>query len=460
MLSRSGGSWVGGTAAGAISSGRWWFYQDFSAGSGPGLTLSQNDNGSGGSFSTAKIVNSSAVVTSTDNVPIYTSATSTDANRVTVSAHTGASVTLSAAPHASFGSVRIWYLYTETTGSLPSNMQVAPQLVQQERAAWLDVNYLNQNNNLSDLANASTARTNLGFSSQTIGQVLYGDGGTTFTSEANLFYASATDRLGVGTNSPQSRVHLNDSGAAALSLQVTNSATGATSSDGLLVGLDASGNGVINQQDNLDLIISTNNAEVARFESTGELLLKVGLQLEDTDAGTNKITLQAPSTLSGDYTLTLPTDDGNTTELLSTDGAGVLSWRTSAQVVGLTTKGDLASHDGSGLTRLAVGTSYGQALVVDSAATNGIKWGPVSKAGTTAIASGAKTKAITFSNAMPDANYAVSASIANYIDAPADIQREMLTSVVKTSAGFTVEWDNQLISGNNVLEWIVVGHSS
>jgi hypothetical protein len=51
------------------------------------------------------------------------------------------------------------------------------------------------------------------------------------------------------------------------------------------------------------------------------------LILEDPGAGTNKITIQAP-TLAGDYTLTLPVDDGTSGQTLTTDGAGVLSWAT------------------------------------------------------------------------------------------------------------------------------------
>jgi len=51
------------------------------------------------------------------------------------------------------------------------------------------------------------------------------------------------------------------------------------------------------------------------------------LQLsEDPDNGTNKVTLQAPATLAGDYILTLPADDGASGEVLTTNGSGVLSW--------------------------------------------------------------------------------------------------------------------------------------
>ena len=47
---------------------------------------------------------------------------------------------------------------------------------------------------------------------------------------------------------------------------------------------------------------------------------------EDTDNGTNKVTIQPPAALAADYTLTLPVDDGTPNQYLKTDGSGVTSW--------------------------------------------------------------------------------------------------------------------------------------
>lgn len=448
MLGRSG-SWVGTSVAGAIASGRWWFYQDFSAGSAGPLTLTDNENGTGIVFSSANLVANSSVITDTGGQPVYTSATSTSANRVTVSSQVGAVVTMSGTPHSSFGSVRVWYLYTASTGSLPLNMTVAPQLVQAARAEWLDVNYLNQNMNLSDLTNAATARTNLGFSNITTGQIEYGNGGTTPASDAFLFWDSSNKFLGIGTSAPTTAMQIATASAAAIVAKFTNSVTGALVTDGFNVGIDSSGNAVLTQIENLPLIISTNNTEVARFNATGELLLKVGLQLEDTDAGTNKVTLQASSSLAVDWALTLPTTAGTSGYALTTDGAGVTTWTSPTALVGLTTKGDILTY-GTAIARLGVGT-YGQALIVDSAATNGIKWGSSCRAGTTAIASGATTKAIVFTNVMPSATYSVIAVLSNYTDSP--VQRQVCSPIVRTASGFTVEWENATDSANTVLEW-------
>lgn len=59
---------------------------------------------------------------------------------------------------------------------------------------------------------------------------------------------------------------------------------------------------------------------------TGILRSQTSLVLEETGVGTDIITIQAPASIAASYTLTLPIDDGNSGEVLSTDGAGVLSW--------------------------------------------------------------------------------------------------------------------------------------
>lgn len=52
------------------------------------------------------------------------------------------------------------------------------------------------------------------------------------------------------------------------------------------------------------------------------------LVLSDDD--TNKLTLRTPANLASDYFLEFPADDGSPSQVLSTDGSGVLSWQTLA----------------------------------------------------------------------------------------------------------------------------------
>lgn len=66
--------------------------------------------------------------------------------------------------------------------------------------------------------------------------------------------------------------------------------------------------------------------------TTGALRSNTSLILEETGAGTDTITIQAPSSIAASYTLTLPVDDGDSGQVLSTDGNGVLSWASAGGV--------------------------------------------------------------------------------------------------------------------------------
>lgn len=61
---------------------------------------------------------------------------------------------------------------------------------------------------------------------------------------------------------------------------------------------------------------------------TGKMRLK--------DSGTNYVELKAPASATATYTLTFPADDGGSGQVLTTDGAGVLTWtdKTGASSVG------------------------------------------------------------------------------------------------------------------------------
>lgn len=93
-------------------------------------------------------------------------------------------------------------------------------------------------------------------------------------------------------------------------------------------------------------------------------LVKDELQIEDPDGGTNKVTLQASTSLAGDYTLTLPLDDGDSGEVLSTNGSGVLDWASSLTNP-MTTAGDIIVGGVSGApARLPIGATESNLSVV------------------------------------------------------------------------------------------------
>lgn len=118
---------------------------------------------------------------------------------------------------------------------------------------------------------------------------------------------------------------------------IVSSAVGTLSDSGTLAGLtqlhvdnlELNNNTISSTDTNGSIILDPDGTGVVDVQSTltvnGALQSSTSLVLEDPGAGTNTVTIQAP-TLSGNYTLTLPVDDGNAGQLLATDGSGNLSW--------------------------------------------------------------------------------------------------------------------------------------
>lgn len=89
---------------------------------------------------------------------------------------------------------------------------------------------------------------------------------------------------------------------------------------------------------------------------------KTSFIIEDPTAGTKTVTVKSPDSLAADYTLTLPADDGTSNQVLTTDGAGVLSWSTSSG-------GDMTAVNTASGSGLSGGNTSGAAdlqVVVDS----------------------------------------------------------------------------------------------
>lgn len=71
---------------------------------------------------------------------------------------------------------------------------------------------------------------------------------------------------------------------------------------------------------------SNNVTGIVALTASGAIRSNTSLIVEETGAGTDTITIQAPASITASYSLTLPVDDGAAGEVLSTDGSGVLSW--------------------------------------------------------------------------------------------------------------------------------------
>lgn len=67
-------------------------------------------------------------------------------------------------------------------------------------------------------------------------------------------------------------------------------------------------------------------AVLAASFTTDSLVARIAILFEETGAGIDRITVQAPSSISSAFTLTLPPNDGDSGDQLTSDGAGVMTW--------------------------------------------------------------------------------------------------------------------------------------
>lgn len=77
--------------------------------------------------------------------------------------------------------------------------------------------------------------------------------------------------------------------------------------------------------------------------NTGNVTLASTKSFIVTDSGSNTISVKAPTTVISSYTLTLPVNDGNANDVLTTDGSGVLSWNPPASTGANTALSNLAA---------------------------------------------------------------------------------------------------------------------
>lgn len=109
--------------------------------------------------------------------------------------------------------------------------------------------------------------------------------------------------VGVGATTPLAKIHQDNGNATANYHKFTaGTTTGITSTDGFDVGVDASGNAILNQNEALPLIMSANNSEVMRVTSAGNVLIGGNL----TPAETTGVALvnQSANDLKDDFIVT------------------------------------------------------------------------------------------------------------------------------------------------------------
>ena len=99
-------------------------------------------------------------------------------------------------------------------------------------------------------------------------QIQFNNSGS-FGADSNLVWDSTNEKLGVGTSVAINKVHAHTGDSGVVYSQWSNSTTGQTSTDGLIIGLNADEEAVIMQQENDALKIGTNGAERFRIAANG-----------------------------------------------------------------------------------------------------------------------------------------------------------------------------------------------
>jgi hypothetical protein len=114
--------------------------------------------------------------------------------------------------------------------------------------------------------------------------------GTSGTTAATI---DSSGNVGIGTSSPANSLHQHKSDSGATYHSFTNSTTGATSTDGFIIGLGASEEATLWNYENTHIRFATNNTERMRIDSSGNLL--VGTSVSPAGNSVAGVQTYAPS---------------------------------------------------------------------------------------------------------------------------------------------------------------------
>ena len=217
-------------------------------------------------------------------------------------------------------------------------------------------------NNLSDLANAGTARTNLGVAIGSDVQAF--DAGlqsiSALTTAANkMIYTTGSDAYAVADLTAAGRALLDDADASAqrATLGLTDVLSNVVEDTSPQLGGDLDVNGQdITSVSNGDIEIAPHGTGVTIIKGNTGGSGTLQLNCENNSHG---IKLKGPPhSAAASYTLTLPDTDGNANEVLKTDGSGNLSW-TTAGAGDLLAANNLSDLANAGTARTNLGVAIG-----------------------------------------------------------------------------------------------------
>lgn len=91
-------------------------------------------------------------------------------------------------------------------------------------------------------------------------------------------------------------------------------------------------NTTLSAADNLDITVDPSGTGIFKVAGDTQIQAQGDLRFADADSS-NWVAFQAPTTISSNVTWTLPSTDGTSTQALTTNGSGVLSWATNSVVI-------------------------------------------------------------------------------------------------------------------------------
>ncbi len=128
------------------------------------------------------------------------------------------------------------------------------------------IGYLTANNNGYEIARIEFYNPNSGWANH--GDIIFSthQGANGLQEEMRI---KDSGNVGIGTNSPNYALGIHKSAVTSNYLQITNTDTGTTASDGLAIGIDSEEGVIIAQQENLPMRFFTNNLERVQINAAG-----------------------------------------------------------------------------------------------------------------------------------------------------------------------------------------------
>jgi len=188
--------------------------------------------------------------------------------------------------------------------------------------------------------------------------------GTTPDSPTEAMRIDSSGNVGIGSASPDRKVHINEAASATSNfIHMTTVATGASGSNGLLIGIGSAGNAEIWNYEAQPIIFATSSSERMRIDSSGNVLIgktaldnsTVGVRMNSTGdvsfvADGNRALVLNRKTSDGDLAVFLK--DGSTVGSIANTGTSPIFRNVNEDGISILTDGGqakLVSTNSSGL---------------------------------------------------------------------------------------------------------------